>query len=73
MSDATVARTCPEKASQYRGLESARLDALQAAHWPAAMSADVKAADYVLHVSARRVEAVRPRYAREGGRRRYVR
>lgn len=49
-----LGRVEAEKVSELRELESARLDALQAAHWPAAVSGDVKAADFVLRVSARR-------------------
>ena len=42
-------------ATEYRDLELARLDALQAAHWPQAMSGSVKAADLVLRVIDRRI------------------
>ncbi|WFR71420.1 hypothetical protein P9209_20870 [Prescottella defluvii] len=49
-----LGRVETEKVSDYRELESARLDALQSAHWPAAISGDVKSADFVLRVSARR-------------------
>ncbi|NKT12473.1 hypothetical protein MPC38_10945 [Prescottella equi] len=49
-----LGRVETEKVSELRELESARLDALQGAHWPAAVSGDVKSADFVLRVSARR-------------------
>ncbi|MBM4484440.1 hypothetical protein GS443_14195 [Rhodococcus hoagii] len=49
-----LGRVEAEKVSELRELESARLDALQAAHWPAAISGDIKSADLVLRVSARR-------------------
>jgi hypothetical protein len=42
-------------ATEYRDLELARLDAIQAAHWPEAISGSVKAADLVLRVIDRRI------------------
>ena len=61
-----------EAVTEYRELELARLDAIQAAHWPQAVAGSVRAADLVLRVIDRRVkllgldqphiQADRPRY-----------
>ncbi len=45
-----------ELATEYRELELARLDALQAAHWPQAVAGSVRSADLVLRVIDRRVK-----------------
>ena len=42
--------------AEYRDLELARLDALQAAHWPQALAGSVRSADLVLRVIDRRVK-----------------
>jgi len=57
---------------EYRELELARLDALQAAHWPQAVAGSVRSADLVLRVIDRRIKLLgldqprmeddRPRY-----------
>lgn len=47
-------RTGSELVAEYREVELGRLDALQARHWPAAMAGDLKAAEFVLKVSAQR-------------------
>ncbi len=61
-----------EAVTEYRELELARLDALQAAHWPQAVAGSVRSADLVLRVidrrmkllglDQRRMEDDRPRY-----------
>lgn len=45
-----------EEVDQYRELELQRLDALQAAHWGAAVAGDVKAALLVLKIIEQRVK-----------------
>ncbi|WP_138996811.1 hypothetical protein [Rhodococcus zopfii] len=47
-------RTGAELVEEYREVENARLDALQAAHWSAAIGGDIKSAELVLKVSAQR-------------------
>lgn len=44
-----------EGVAEYRDLELARLDALQAAHWPQAVAGSVRSADLVLRVIDRRM------------------
>ena len=44
-----------EAVTEYRDLELARLDALQAAHWPQAIAGSVRSADLVLRVIDRRM------------------
>ena len=61
-----------EAVTEYRELELARLDALQAAHWPQAVAGSVRSADLVLRVIDRRTKLLgldqprmeddRPRY-----------
>ena len=61
-----------EAVTEYRELELARLDAIQAAHWPQAVAGSVRAADLGLRVIDRRVKLLgldqprmpddRPRY-----------
>ena len=61
-----------EAVEEYRELELARLDALQAAHWPQAVAGSVRSADLVLRVIDRRIKLLgldqtrteddRPRY-----------
>ena len=53
-----------EAVTEYRELELARLDALQAAHWPQAVAGSVRSADLVLRVIDRRMKLLgldRPR------------
>ena len=45
-----------EAVTEYRELELARLDALQAAHWPQAIAGSVRSADLVLRVIDRRTK-----------------
>lgn len=45
-----------EAVTDYRELELARLDALQAAHWPQAVAGSVRSADLVLRVMDRRMK-----------------
>ena len=45
-----------EAVTEYRDLELARLDALQAAHWPQAVDGSVRSADLVLRVIDRRMK-----------------
>ena len=45
-----------EAVEEYRELELARLDALQAAHWPQAVAGSVRSADLVLRVIDRRIK-----------------
>ena len=45
-----------EAVTEYRELELARLDALQAAHWPQAIAGSVRSADLVLRVIDRRMK-----------------
>jgi len=45
-----------EKVEEYRELELARLDALQAARWPQAVAGSVRPADLVLRVIDRRIK-----------------
>ena len=49
-----LARVDAENAGQLRTVEGARLDRLQAAHWPAALRGDTKAAGVVLRILDRR-------------------
>ena len=61
-----------EAVTEYRELELARLDALQAAHWPQAVAGSVRSADRVQRVIDRRMKLLgldrsrmqdhRPRY-----------
>ena len=61
-----------EAVTEYRELELARFDALQAAHWPQAVAGSVRSADLVLRVIDRRMKLLgldpprvhddRPRY-----------
>lgn len=61
-----------EAVTEYRELELARLDALQAAHWPQAVAGSVRSADLVLRIIDRRTKLLgldqartdddRPRY-----------
>jgi hypothetical protein len=44
-----------EAVTEYRELELARLDALQAAHWPQAIAGSVRSTDLVLRVIDRRI------------------
>ena len=51
----TLHEKAVESASEYRELELARLDALQAAHWQAALSGEnLKAAELCLKISTQR-------------------
>ncbi len=62
-----------EAVEEYRELELARLDALQAAHWPQAVAGSVRSADLVLRVIDRRIKLLgldQPRM--EDGRPRYL-
>lgn len=52
----SLASTTVTLASEYRDMEMARLDALQAAHWPEAVSGSVRSADFVLRVIDRRMK-----------------
>lgn len=49
-----LARVDEEDAERLREVEGARLDRLQAAHWPAALRGDVKAAAICLRILERR-------------------
>ncbi|MGV0154163.1 hypothetical protein ACSW29_12575 [Rhodococcus sp. GB-02] len=44
------------RVADYREVEAARLDALQAMHWKAALTGDLKSAEFVLKVSAQRTK-----------------
>lgn len=44
------------EAAKHRNVESARLDALQARFWTAALGGDLKAAEFVLKVSGQRAK-----------------
>lgn len=62
-----------EAVMEYRELELARLDVLQAAHWPQAVAGSVRSADLVLRVIDRRTKLLgldQPRM--EGDRPRYL-
>src|SRR4051794_16459536 len=51
-----LSSTIAEAVTEYRQLELARLDALQAAHWAQAVGGSVRSADLVLRVIDRRTK-----------------